>query len=45
MRDGCGRSSNTVAGTDPVLMDIAARGYAVLHLGLGGSGKPERKAA
>ena len=39
MSDGYGRSSNTGAGTDPVLMDIASRGYAVLHLSLRGSGK------
>lgn len=38
MSDGYGRSSNTGAGTDPVLMDIASRGYAVLHLSLRGSG-------
>ncbi len=39
MSDGYGRSSNTGASTDPVLMDIASRGYAVLHLSLRGSGK------
>jgi predicted acyl esterase len=39
MSDGYGRTSNTGAETDPVLMDIAARGYAVLHLSLRGSGK------
>jgi predicted acyl esterase len=39
MSDGYGRSSNTGAGTDPVLMDVASRGYAVLHLSLRGSGK------
>lgn len=38
MSDGYGRSSGTGAGADPVLMDIAARGYAVLHLSLRGSG-------
>ena len=38
MSDGYGRTSNTGAGTDPVLMDIASRGYAVLHLSLRGSG-------
>ena len=38
MSDGYGRSSNTGAGADPVLMDIASRGYAVLHLSLRGSG-------
>lgn len=45
MSDGCGRSSNTGAGTDPALMDIAVRGCAVLHPGLRGSGKPEGEAA
>ncbi len=45
MSDGYGRSSNTGAGTDPVLMDIATRGYAVLHLSLRGSGKSEGEAA
>ena len=39
MSDGYGRSSNTGASADPVLMDIAARGYAVLHLSLRGSGQ------
>ncbi len=39
MADGYGRVSNTGASTDPVLMDIAARGYAVLHLSLRGSGQ------
>ncbi len=39
MSDGYGRSSNTGASADPVLMDIAARGYAVLHLSLRGSGR------
>lgn len=39
MSDGYGRTSNTGASTDPVLMDIASRGYAVLHLSLRGSGK------
>lgn len=38
MADGYGRTSNTGASTDPVLMDIASRGYAVLHLSLRGSG-------
>ena len=39
MTDGYGRSSVTGASTDPVLMDIASRGYAVLHLSLRGSGR------
>ena len=39
MSDGYGRSSNTGASTGPVLMDIASRGYVVLHLSLRGSGK------
>ncbi len=39
MSDGYGRSSNTGAETDPVLMNIASRGYAVLHLSLRGSGQ------
>ena len=38
MTDGYGRTSNTGASADPVLMDIASRGYAVLHLSLRGSG-------
>lgn len=38
MSDGYGRSSNTGAETDPVLMNIASRGYAVMHLSLRGSG-------
>ncbi len=39
MADGYGRMSNTGAETDPVLMNIASRGYAVLHLSLRGSGQ------
>ncbi len=38
MSDGYGRTSNTGAETDPVLMNIASRGYAVMHLSLRGSG-------
>ena len=37
--DGYGRESNTGAGVDGPLFDIASRGYAVLHLSLRGSGK------
>jgi predicted acyl esterase len=36
--DGYGRNSNTGADGDPVLMAVAARGYAVMHLSLRGSG-------
>ena len=39
MADGYGQSSNADANPDPMLMDIAARGYAVLHLSLRGSGR------
>lgn len=45
MSDGCGRSSNTGAGTGPALKGIAARGCAVPHPSLRGSGKPEGEAA
>lgn len=38
MSDGYGRSSNTGAESDPVLMNVASRGYAVMHLSLRGSG-------
>ena len=37
--DGYGRTSGTGAGVEVPLYDIAARGYAVLHLSLRGSGK------
>ncbi len=39
MTDGYGRTSATGAGAEVPLFDIAARGYAVLHLSLRGSGK------
>jgi putative CocE/NonD family hydrolase len=39
LSDGYGRSSSIGASFDGVLMDIASRGYAVLHLSLRGSGK------
>ncbi len=39
MTDGYGRASNTGASVESTLFDIAARGYAVLHLSLRGSGK------
>lgn len=38
MADGYGRSSRTGTGMEVPLLDIAARGYAVLHLSLRGSG-------
>ena len=41
MTDGYGRESNTGAGVEGTLLDIASRGYAVLHLSLRGSGKSE----
>ena len=44
LSDGYGRSSSTGASMDGVLMDIASRGYAVLHLSLRGSGKSGGKA-
>jgi putative CocE/NonD family hydrolase len=44
LSDGYGRSSNTGASFDPTLMNIASRGYAVLHLSLRGSGKSGGKA-
>jgi putative CocE/NonD family hydrolase len=44
MTDGYGRASNTGASFDGPLLDIASRGYAVLHLSLRGSGKSEGKA-
>jgi predicted acyl esterase len=39
LSDGYGRGSVTGASFDGTLFDIAARGYAVLHLSLRGSGK------
>lgn len=39
MADSYGRPSGTGADGHPMLMDIAARGYAVLHLSLRGAGK------
>ncbi|MBN9319768.1 MAG: hypothetical protein BGN86_05725 [Caulobacterales bacterium 68-7] len=42
--DGYGRSSGTGAEVDPVLMDVASRGYAVMHMSLRGSGKSGGKA-
>lgn len=39
MTDGYGRASNTGDGVESTLLDIAAHGYAVLHLSLRGSGK------
>lgn len=41
MADGYGRSSRTGSGMEGPLYDIAARGYAVLHLSLRGSGLSE----
>ncbi len=41
MADGYGRTSRTGAGMEVPLFDIAARGYAVLHLSLRGSGLSE----
>lgn len=39
LADGYGRGSATGAGYDGTLFELAARGYAVLHLSLRGSGK------
>ncbi len=39
MADGYGRQSNTGAGVEGPLFDIASRGYAVMHLSLRGAGK------
>ena len=41
MADGYGRSSRTGQGMEGPLLDIATRGYAVLHLSLRGSGLSE----
>jgi len=44
LSDGYGRSSSIGASYDGVLMEIASRGYSVVHLSLRGSGKSGGKA-
>lgn len=39
LANGYGRTSSNGAGVDPVLMDLASRGYSVMHMSLRGSGK------
>ncbi len=41
MADGYGRTSSAAAPEDSPLFDIAARGYAVIHLSLRGTGRSE----